>query len=352
MTGFTFGFLTLTGAVSPIRGVSAETGVSCYEMTRPSSYPGGYLSYLGSGYCTDGSTATPTDTLSLYDANQIGGSDASSCAQLCTSVVGASSLLGITLYRNVDENPLNIPYTGGGNFQCQCHVNLPGGPTDPILTSAQSYPYKSGQGFAFAAFADTSQSGVTVTSRVAAPNRVCYRFYQSRRRRQQEDELWLQEEGEEDSNGSSITKDDYPIQEGLATAPVKKRSTVRGVRGSWMEEEEPLLPEAEDSRALQDANFAQIAGAGIGTLKFARRVYRRNLLTGQEEWSTDSTSTTTLQRRLQVGGGPTQSEFNLDLRVTTFERARRRSASSRRQPCPPLLLLLSGVVSMLFLVVS
>jgi hypothetical protein len=99
-------------------------------------------------------------------------------------------------------------------------------------------------------------------------------------------------------------------------------------------------------RNLQQGT-AQVSGAGIGTLKFIRRVYKRNLLTGEEGWSTKIGH---VQRKLQVG----KAEFNVDLQVVTSNRDYAFSSSSPPTTFPggPLLKLSSLLLTSLMILQS
>jgi hypothetical protein len=344
-------------AISPITSITAEPGVSCFKFI-PSASLLGELSELGNGYCAQGSQRT--DYVSLFDINQIEAVDASSCAQLCESVFG-NGLEGITIYRNPTEANVAAPYTGGGNFQCQCHVDLVE-PTDPKIAMAQSFEYKSGQGFA--SF-DASLSGTDVTTVVYAENHRCFKYYPSRRMLIQESENFFDEDLRHDNVAQETQRNDAKTQKEnkMMTMAmtleqsfpyhdhIRRRSSHETLPSPTQRESPTTFPATTTKARTLHRNLqqgtAQISGAGIGTLKFTRRVYKRNLLTGEEGWSTKIGH---LQRKLQVG----KAEFNVDLQVVTSNRDYEFSSSSPPTTFPggPLLKLSSLLLTSLMILQS
>ena len=74
---------------------------------------------------------------------------------------------------------------------------------------------------------------------------------------------------------------------------------------------EDFYRDHDPQRRRQLQTTAVISGLGVATVKFGRRLFRRNLRTGKEGWET---YTTTRQRKLQVGGrGAIQLDFEVFL---------------------------------------
>lgn len=147
-------------------------GTSCFrhqdEKYRDPSFYSGYVSSIGSGLCSDGAGGI-SSMVSLYDVNQRYGISTSSCAALCEKAVGLD-YLGISILRDALADPFDAPYTGGGDYQCQCHVILDG-PTDPRIAQAQTATYSSGQGFALA---NPNNLATSISTSLGDSGNYCY----------------------------------------------------------------------------------------------------------------------------------------------------------------------------------
>lgn len=175
---------TLAGgisAISIVASVDPAIDVQCHRYST-GSYSQQYSSYSYVGYvsqigdsnsdCTD-SSGQPIDFIALYDNKQLLGYNSASCMELCQNVVGMG-LLGITIVRNPDATIPTAPYTGGGDYQCQCHALLTG-PSDPKILTAQNYPYPAGQGFASAASAQPGKVVAGTFQPGTSTSALCYR---------------------------------------------------------------------------------------------------------------------------------------------------------------------------------
>lgn len=330
---------TAVSAISPIIAFTPVSGWSCYrhnsgEYNDYITYPG-YLSYSGAGYCAD--NGIRTDVIALYDVNQRLSSDPGSCTNLCTDILGSpSGLLGVTLSRTPTVSAPMAPYTGLGNYRCNCHVQLSGGATDPKVLGAQSYAYSTGQGYAYSI---TGEVGATISNTVAGStgeSASCYRYIGTRRElagdAAEGHDLISSEDDPQVVVGTISSSIPRSQEEDTEKAAVPRRvvNNYSPLGGEQQEQEPTAMRSFEPKksqhlrRSLQEAgDKTTIGGAGVATLKFARRVYRRNLLTGEDGWTT---KTHVVKRKLQA------SSFNLELEVQLVDFQRYRPIGSSAPP--------------------
>jgi hypothetical protein len=334
VTGFTFVVASGVSAISPIMNFTPEAGWTCYASVYGryrdySSYTSS-LSYLGAGSCAD-SVGAATDLIALYDVEQRKSVDSYKCLNLCKSIVGGPNLMGITLLLQPTASVPTAPYTGLGNYQCQCHVNL-SGPSDPKIVSAQSYAYRTGQGYSYAV---SSATGTAVNLVVSSSGSMCYRYTGGRR------ELEEGTVGADHYLALPPANNDLAAEREAAGISYKQPQGVVVTSDSRPRQQFPTGEPGQEQQLRRNLQgTTTIGGAGQATLKFARRTYRRNLITGEEGWTTKNVKE---KRRLQVGGG---SAFNLDLQVQLVDfnnryYARRRSSASTQYSLPAMMLFTS-----------